>query len=562
VFNIELFQEKSTLPAMSVFAHPCPHSMLWCIRKGWISPRILFMLCASPTKRARTAVMTISDNAPILIGAGQATWREADAGRTPIEALHSAAAAAIDDVGNARLAAAIDALAMVRFIADTTPGVGALFPRNPGGELAIRLGVPNAAIFQGTIGGNTPQYLVNHFAGALARGTHGVVLLAGAELLSTLFAVLRSGEDISAWAQAGQAEPPTIGREREGHTAVELAHGLYEPINTYPLFENALRHHLGVSRDQHTANIAQLCSAMSAVAADNPYAWKPQFQTAQDIAAVAKNNRHIGYPYTRAMNPILEVDMAAAVIMTTVGKARELGIDPSRWIYLRGGADVNDIWHVSERPELHRSPAINAAWSAVSAQAGIALDEISLFDIYSCFPSAVQIACNEIGLSPMDARGVTVTGGLPCFGGPGNNYSLHAIAEMFTQLRARGAGHGLVTANGMYLTKHSLGLYSTTAPNTPWRDTDNRALQQNIDTAPRLKVAADPAGKVTIETWTVSFGREGPKRGIVIARNEAGERVLANTDADSSILELLIERDPVGQCGQVSVRDGIYVLAF
>jgi acetyl-CoA C-acetyltransferase len=506
--------------------------------------------------------MTIPDNTPILIGAGQATWREADAGRTPVDALHAAASAAIDDVGNARLTAAIDTLAMVRFIADTTPGVGALFPRNPGSSLAERLGIHNPALFQGTIGGNTPQHLVNHFAGALARGEHGVVLLAGAETLATLFAVLRSGEDISAWAQAGQAEPPTIGQEREGHTAIELAHGLYEPINTYPLFENSLRHHLGTPREEHNAQIAELCSRMSAVAANNPYAWRPQFQTAQEIATVAKNNRYIGYPYTRAMNPILEVDMAAAVIMTTAGKARELGIDQERWIFLRGGADVNDIWYVSERPDLHRSPAIGAAWQSVSAQAGIALDEISLFDIYSCFPSAVQVACNEIGLSPLDARGVTVTGGLPCFGGPGNNYSLHAIAEMFSRLRGAGTGHGLVTANGMYLTKHSLGLYSTEAPTAPWRDADNRALQQQIDAAPRLAVAADPAGDVTIETWTVGFGREGPKRGIVIARNDAGERVVANTDPDSAILERLIAQDPIGQRGNVRVEHGMNLLSF
>ncbi len=247
----------------------------------------------------------------------------------PLTRCYAAAAAAIDDVGNARLIAAIDAVAMVRFIADTTPGVGALFPRNPGNALAKRLGISSAAIFQGTIGGNTPQYLVNHFAGKLARGEHGVVLLAGAELLATLFRVLRSGENISAWAGEPQPEPPTIGHERDGHTALELAHGLYEPINTYPLFENSLRHHRGVSSEQHTAYIAQLCSAMSAVAANNPYAWRPQFQTAQDIATVAQNNRYIGYPYTRAMNPILEVDMAAAVIMTTAGKARELGIDRS-----------------------------------------------------------------------------------------------------------------------------------------------------------------------------------------------------------------------------------------
>lgn len=503
--------------------------------------------------------MPTPDNTPILVGVGQHTWHEADASRTPVDALYEAGAKAIADASSPRMTDAIDALAMVRFIADTTPGVGALFPRNPGSALAQRLGITDPAIYQGTIGGNTPQYLVNHFAGKLARGEHGAVLLAGAELLATLFSVLRSGEDISAWADVG-TKPPTLGVEREGHTAAELAHGLYEPINTYPLFENSLHHHLGVSQEEHIAHIAELCSRMSRVAADNPYAWRPQFQTAQQINTVEKRNRYIGYPYTRAMNPILEVDMAAAVIMTTVAKARELDIDESKWIYLRGGADVNDIWYVSERPTLHASPAINMAWSSVSAQAGIALDEISHFDIYSCFPSAVHVACNEIGLDALDDRGVTVTGGLPFFGGPGNNYSLHAIAQMADTLRNGAGGHGLVTANGMYLTKHSLGIYSTEAPVQDWRDADSASLQRRIDAAPRLSIAADPSGSATIETYTVSFGREGPQRGIVIARNAAGERIVANTPADESTLQQLMTQDPIGHTGNVRVEDGINIL--
>jgi acetyl-CoA C-acetyltransferase len=503
--------------------------------------------------------MHTPDNTPILIGTGQHTWRDADASRTPVDALHAAASLAFADTGSARLAGAIDAIAMVRFIADTTPGVGALFPRNPGGALAQRLGITTPALYQGTIGGNTPQYLVNHFAGKLARGEHGVVLLAGAETLATLFSVLRSGEDISAWADAG-TEPPTLGVEREGHTAIELAHGLYEPINTYPLFENSLRHHLGISQEQHIARMAELISRMSRVAADNPHAWRPQFQTAEQVSTVATNNRYIGYPYTRAMNPILEVDMAAAVVMTTVGRARELGIDETKWVYLRAGADVNDIWYVSERPVLHASPAINLAWKSVSAQTGIALDEIAHFDIYSCFPSAVHIACNEIGLDPLDARGVTVTGGLPCFGGPGNNYSLHGIVQMVDTLRSGAGGHGLVTANGMYLTKHSMGIYSTEAPTEAWRDAKSASLQQQIDAAPRLSVAADPTGKATVETYTVSFGRSGPKRGIVIARNANGERVIANTAADEATLQQLMSQDPIGHSGSVTVQDGINIL--
>lgn len=517
------------------------------------------MLAPSDFTDSADLFMAIPDNTPILVGVGQQTWHQSDASRTPIDALHEASARAIADTHCKRITDAIDTVAMVRFIADTTPAISALFPRNPGSALAQRLGIDAAAIFQGTIGGNTPQYLVNHFAGKLARGEHSAVLLTGAELLATLFSVLRSGEDISAWADAG-TEPPTVGVEREGHTAAELAHGLYEPINTYPLFENSLRHHLGTSREDHIARIAELCSRMSRVAADNPLAWRPEFQTAEQIRTVEKRNRYIGYPYTRAMNPVLEVDMAAAVIMTTVGKARELGIDEHNWIYLHAGADVNDIWYVSERPTLHTSPAIKLAWQTVSAQVGISLDEIAHFDIYSCFPSAVLVACNEIGLQPLDHRGVTVTGGLPFFGGPGNNYSLHAIAQMAATLRAGAGGHGLVTANGMYLTKHSLGLYSTQPPAQGWSDTDNGALQRQIDTAPRMTIAADPSGSATIETWTVSFGREGPQRGIVIARNDAGERIVANTPADEATLQQLISEDPIGHKGSVRVEDGINIL--
>jgi acetyl-CoA C-acetyltransferase len=502
--------------------------------------------------------MPIADNTPIIIGTGQHTWREADATRTPLDALCDASRTALADTGKETLAQAIDAIAMVRFIADTTPGVGALFPRNPGSALAQRLGIDKPAVFQGTIGGNTPQYLINQFADRLARGEHGVVLFAGAELLATLFSVLRSGEDISAWADAAQ-EPPTLGVEREGHTATERAHGLYEPINTYPLFENSLRHHMGRNQDENTALISELCSRMSKVAAANPHAWRPQFQHAEQISAVAKRNRYIGYPYTRAMNPILEVDMAAAVVMTTVGKARELGIDQSKWIYLRAGADAHDIWYVSERPTLHTSPAINMAWQSVSGQAGITLDEISHFDIYSCFPSAIEVACHEIGLDPLDDRGVTVTGGMPYFGGPGNNYALHAIAQMAETLRSSVSGHGLVTANGMYLTKHSMGVYSTEPPSRLWQDSRSDVLQQRIDASPRLSVAADPSGKATIETYTVGFDREGPKRGIVIARNTAGERIVANTPDDATTLQQLMSHDPIGHTGTVRVHEGINI---
>jgi acetyl-CoA C-acetyltransferase len=506
--------------------------------------------------------MQALDNMPIIVGVGQKTWREPDASRTPIDAISEAGALALADCGSETLLRAIDAVAMVRFIADTDPGVGALFPRNPGIHVARRLGITHADYFQGVIGGNTPQYLVNHFARALAEGAHSAVLLSGAELLSTLFSALRTGDDISAWSGEKEAEPTTIGQERDGLNAAEKQYSLYEPVNTYPLFENSLRHHLGVSQDEHQANITKMCSQMSRVAADNPHAWKQEALSAEQVGTLDEENRYIGYPYTKAMNPILAVDMAASIVMTTVGKARELGIDPGQWIYLRGGVDVNDSWYVSERPALHESPAIRLAWQSLSESAGMDIDSVTDFDIYSCFPSAVQVTCNEIGLSPADPRGVTVTGGLPFMGGPGNNYSLHGIASMVSRLRSRGTGHGLVTANGLYLTKHSLGLYSTNPANSEWKTPDSAALQEQIDDLPKVSLASNPSGPATVETFTVIFGRKGPKSGIVVAKNKEGERILAFTRSDTDSLNALLSEDPLGRTGQVTVEDGTNLFEF
>ncbi|MAT93008.1 MAG: acetyl-CoA acetyltransferase [Halioglobus sp.] len=497
--------------------------------------------------------MTVPDEHPVIVGVGQHTWREVDTARSPVDALAEACASALADTGSASVAQAVDALAVVRFIADTTPGAGALFPRDPGALVADRLGLGDAQRYLGAIGGNSPQYLVNRFAQMLSAGEHSVVLLTGAELMATFFSALRSGGDLSAWAGEPAQEPPTLGEQRDGLNESEQRHGLYEPINTYPLFENSLRHHLGHGLQEHSAHIAEISSRMSAVAARNPLAWRPQARSAQDIGTVARNNRYIGFPYTRAMNAVLEVDMAAAVVLTTAGRARALGIDQARWIYLRGGADVNDIWYPSERDNLHSSPAIGLAWRALSAAAGLDLDDLTHFDIYSCFPSAVQVACREIGLSPLDSREVTVTGGLPYFGGPGNNYSLHAIAQMVERLRGAGHGNGLVTANGYYLTKHSLGLYSTAPGAALPQSPDSRALQAQVDAGPRVNLAADASGEVTVETYTVGFDREGPKQGIFVARNAAGERVLANAPPGSAALQQLVDHDPIGQRGRVRV---------
>jgi acetyl-CoA C-acetyltransferase len=320
----------------------------------------------------------------------------------------------------------------------------------------------------------------------------------------------------------------------------------------YPLIENAIRAARGRSVEAHQQAIGALMARFAAVAAANPLATRREGYTAEQLTAVDDRNRWIGYPYPRLMNANAFIDQSAAVVMTSVATARELGIPRDKWVFLHGCADGHDHWYVSERVNLHSSPTIRAASCQALAMAGKSIEQIDVIDLYSCFASAVQIGCQELGLAEDDARGLTITGGLPYFGGPGNNYVTHSISEMLRRLRARPGAFGLVTANGNYVTKHSFGVFSTDALAGPWRRESPAVLQAQMDALPKAPITETPQGAATIETYTVMHGRDGPEFAVVFGRLAAtGQRFIANLPDDPAGLWDLQNRDSLGRPGQV-----------
>jgi acetyl-CoA C-acetyltransferase len=208
---------------------------------------------------------------------------------------------------------------------------------------------------------------------------------------------------------------------------------------------------------------------------------------------------------------------------------------------------------VSERVDYASSPAIAATGRAALAAADVAVDDVDLFDLYSCFPSAVQIGRDMLGVAEDDPRPLTVTGGLAYFGGPGNDYSMHAIASMCDRLRAAPGTVGLVSALGWYLTKHAIGVYATSPPSRPWTPVDGAALQRAVDAEPGPTLVESPHGAGSIETYTVLYDREGaPVRGVVIGRLDDGRRFLANTPADRALLDGLVDEEAIGRRGRVA----------
>jgi acetyl-CoA C-acetyltransferase len=264
----------------------------------------------------------------------------------------------------------------------------------------------------------------------------------------------------------------------------------------------------------------------------------------------------VSFPYPKLCTANMTVDQAAGYLCCSVEAARAAGVPEDRWIFPLAGADANDQWFVSHRPELHRSPAIRLAGAAALELAGVSVDDLAAIDLYSCFPCVVQIAAAELGLALDDpTRPLTLTGGLTFFGGPGNNYTSHGIAALAERLRGTPGAVGMATGLGWYATKHAIGVYASRPPAHEGRDGFRwRDVQDEVDALPQCRVDSEATGDVTIETYTVTFDRDGnPERGIVACRTAEGIRAWANVVDGDQMTELTVTEG----CGRKGVlRDG------
>jgi len=506
--------------------------------------------------------MTIDPNTPVLIGVGQVVshWDGPDAASAPdpISLCVAAAQAALADTGIGEdLAQAIDVIAVVRTILDSVAGTRPPFGRcaNPPATVAARLGLTVRRAIYSHVGGDQPQALVNEFAEAIFAGEAQAVLLTGAEATSAMKTAARRRIKLD-WSHSADGEMEDRGLGKPLLSAYEIANGLGHPTQTYPIFEQALRARLGMTPEAYRRMISELWAAFSEVAAANPHAQFPASRSADYLSTASSENYPVAEPYLKWHVAQDAVNQGAALIMTSVRQARALGVDPGKWIYLHGYAQGADRF-VTERPDLSRSLAMDLVLQRALGSAGKAPEALTHIDLYSCFPCAVLIAAECLGLD-WRRRVLTVTGGLPFFGGPGNNYSMHAIASLVERLRARPGDYGLVLANGGFLSKEAAGVYSA-APKENWRPVASDDLQAKLDAqvSPPLLTASLEA---TVESFTVTYGKAQPQRGYVLGRTGEGRILARPRRGHRATLAALAESDPIGQPARIEACDGANLL--
>ena len=506
--------------------------------------------------RQRMEVAVIDeDRLPVVIASGQSIERHLLV--TPVDLMARACEAAFDQVP--KLRHRVDRLSVVDIMTRRGPA--------PATELAGQLRIAPPVTEITTIGGNSPQWLVNRAAADIAAGRLEVTVIAGAEAIRSSRQRRRDGLPPDS-GDSALLPDPVVGDDQPGIGPAESAIGLLAPVHIYPLFESVLAARAGRTAEQQRQAIGDLFAPFTRVAADNPFAWFPRALSASDIATPGPDNRIVCEPYTKRMTAFLGSDQGAAVVVCSLGAARRAGV-ADQAVFVWAGASAVDVRFPTARPDPGRSPAIAIAGRALFRAAAQAsgsggrpsgIDDIDVIDLYSCFPCAVAMAADALGLAHDDPRGLTTTGGLPYFGGPGNNYTTHGIAAVTDRLRnSDGAAPrlGLVTGLGWFVTKHALGLYGSAPPPGGFRPGDTNEDQRIID-ASGVNVAeevADPT-TATVVAATGVRDHDGSATGApLIARLPDGRHVAAGP-VDDEVTAAMGELDIPGVVGTDVVIEG------
>ena len=486
---------------------------------------------------------------PVIIGVGESSERIEQPdyqAHSPVELASRAAQAALEDAQAARpVAPEVGVMASIRQFEVSGPNAVAPFGKsnNFPRSVARRIGAnPRRAILE-PVGGQGPQHLVNEFANAIGRGEMDLALIFGAEAISTVRHLASRGETRD-WSETVEGQLEDRGYGMDGLASPELvAHGARTAIQHYALFENARRAKRGLDRKAYALEMGELFAPFTRVAAKNPHAMSREVFDAEALATITERNRMVADPFPRRMVARDQANQGAAVLIASVAKARELGVPEDRWVYLHGGADIAEAAPM-QRADLAAYPAAGLASRRALELSGIGAEAVAVFDLYSCFPVAVFDVRDELGIATGDPRPLTVTGGLPFFGGAGNNYSMHAIAGVVRAVRGKPGGFGFVGANGGFLSKYSVGVYSTKP--SEWRGFESADLQAQVKAWPAPPPAPEDADKGVVETYVIDYGRGAPQATLV-CRTAAGERFAAMTDPDDPALaQAMAEAEPLG----------------
>lgn len=493
---------------------------------------------------------------PVLVGVGTVHDRDPDLPGTPEPAdlmVLAARRAVADAVGHGAATSAVRAR-LVDAVGSVAVPVGNWDYPDPARLVADALGAVGASTIRVEVG-VSQQTPLRVAAEDIRAGRIDAALVVGAEAHATRTRILRAGGQPVETTQPGVEPDQRWSPTGEFMAQPEIDAGIWEPVEQYALIESALAAARGWDQDRQLDHVADLWARFNAVARTQPDAAFPEPREAAWLRAPGPGNRLLAHPYAKWHSTQWGVDQGAALLLCSTGLADELGVAPDRWVRPRVLVESSHAVSLTRRDRMDRWPAMHVLGAAAQDHLGAPLGDVPVVELYSCFPSAVQVQQRELGLG--EDRTPTITGGMAFAGGPFNNFSYQAHAAVVRRLRSGPDATGLVTTVSGLLTKPALAVWSTDADSDDGGD-EGRAEDLFADLADGARAAtatrevtADATGPARVAAATATSTTRGSADRVVVVADLPDGRRWVGTSSDATLVRRVLDGASVGSTVRV-----------
>ncbi|MDA9143552.1 acetyl-CoA acetyltransferase [Gammaproteobacteria bacterium] len=312
-------------------------------------------------------------------------------------------------------------------------------------------------------------------------------------------------------------------------------------VGYYAILETAYRAQKKLSIQEHKEKISKLYEVFSKIAKENPDGWLDKSLTANEIIEASKSNPLQALPYNKFHCTSWNVNQASAIIICSENLANNLRIPSSKRVYPVASSESNHMIAPIQRPHLSKSYGLDLAVKFIKDVCRNNNIEPNLYELYSCFPIAVQMFSDSLGLNENQSK--TVTGGMSFAGGPLNNYMIHSTVKMLSKIRSDHSNIGLVTGVSGMMTKQALALWSK----KPLIDfiTKDVTEEAKLKEAP-VQMSEELEGMATIIGYTIFKDNNGELKAVIYSEDSKKKRKVL-ISYDKEILKSMGEEEWVGK---------------
>ena len=310
-------------------------------------------------------------------------------------------------------------------------------------------------------------------------------------------------------------------------------------VGYYAILESAFRAASNNKINEHNDFLASIYAHYSEIAFKNADGWIEKPLKKSEIGNISKKNPSQAYPYNKYHCTSWNVNQSAAIIICSEEVANNLDIPFEKRVYPLASSENNHMISTLQRPNLIESTGMRLAANYILDICNNNNLKPNLYDLYSCFPVAVQMFAKSLKLD--DIKDKTITGAMPFAGGPLNSYVLHSTIKLIEKLRENN-GIGIITGVSGMMTKQSYALWSKD-PHVDFLYKDFTKDAEIVDQPIELSDFKDGEGKII--GYTI-INKENIDKVIMFINTTDNKRKLI-TSSDKTIIKLMEKNEWIGK---------------